>query len=356
MITQMTGERRPATRQMARRRREDSRRSSPPSSRLSPVAWRLVFSLTTIAAPLTAQGPGFQIGHMFTDPPGTSYRLGSGTSVFGPLGFGMHATVVDGRRPMGNLWGVGADLSLFRSGRPGLYLLGGIEGGLATSGSRNLWGSWSAGLGYEVIPFGGLSIAAEGRYRKVEAGDYGGIEIGFRLGLDRGSRRGATRESFDPGAPSAGSTGPPEPAAIRTELDRSGVPPDRAVLIGDVLQTALDVMGMPYRWGDQGDQGFDCSGLIRYAYGKHGITLPRRSADQAREGAEVGRDLEALRAGDVLTFATSGRSISHVGLYIGRGRFIHSATNGVQISILSPDDPAGRWWFARWVGARRIIG
>ena len=143
---------------------------------------------------------------------------------------------------------------------------------------------------------------------------------------------------------------------IRTELDRSGVPEDRAVLIGGVVQTALDVMGMPYRWGDQGEQGFDCSGLIRYAFGKHGITLPRRSADQAREGAEVGRDLDALHAGDVLTFATSGNQITHVGLYLGNGRFIHSATSGVQISILSPDDPAGRWWFVRWVGARRIIG
>jgi cell wall-associated NlpC family hydrolase len=155
--------------------------------------------------------------------------------------------------------------------------------------------------------------------------------------------------------PSA-STAPPESSDIRTDLDRRGVPEDRAALLSGIVQTALDVMGMPYRWGDQGDQGFDCSGLIRYAFGKHGITLPRRSADQAREGAEVGRDLEALHAGDVLTFATGGQGISHVGLYLGNGRFIHSATQGVQISILSPDDPAGRWWFKRWVGARRIIG
>jgi cell wall-associated NlpC family hydrolase len=47
--------------------------------------------------------------------------------------------------------------------------------------------------------------------------------------------------------------------------------------------------------------------------------------------------------------------VSHVGLYIGDGRFIHSASRGVQISVLSDDDPYGRWWFKRWVGARRII-
>jgi cell wall-associated NlpC family hydrolase len=123
-----------------------------------------------------------------------------------------------------------------------------------------------------------------------------------------------------------------------------------------VVQTALDVMGMPYRWGDEGDEGFDCSGLIRYAFGAHGVTLPRRSADQARSGVEVGRDLAAIRAGDVLTFATGGKQISHVGLYLGSGRFIHSARQGVQISVLSPDDISGRWWYSRWVGARRIVG
>src|SRR5690606_38925367 len=133
---------------------DGSARESAMNSRLlchlSALAFRLVVVLS-LTSSLAAQGPGFQVGHMFTDPPATSYRLGSGTSVFGPLGFGMHATVVDGRRPMGNLWGVGADLSLFRSGRPGVYLLGGIEGGVATSSTRHVWGSWSVGLGYEVI-------------------------------------------------------------------------------------------------------------------------------------------------------------------------------------------------------------
>ena len=58
----------------------------------------------------------------------------------------------------------------------------------------------------------------------------------------------------------------------------------------------------------------------------------------------------------MLTFATSGKRISHVGLYLGNGRFIHSARQGVQISVLSPDDVSGRWWFDRWVGARRMVG
>lgn len=306
---------------------------------------------------LSAQGVGFQMGHLFTDPPATSYRLGITAAILGPVGGGLHAVVMDGHAPMGSLWGAGADLSLFRGGAPGLYLLGGVQGGLASRGSDTFWGSWSTGLGYELFPVRGLSLAAEGRYRSISPGEYHGVELGFRLGLDRGSRR-----SGGGGSPSRPSTkaapGDAVPAAdeIRADLGRGGVPEDRAALISGVVQTALDVMGMPYRWGDEGADGFDCSGLIRYAFGRHGVTLPRRSADQAREGAEVGRDLDALRAGDVLTFATSGKQISHVGLYLGNGKFIHSARQGVQISVLSPDDLSGRWWFTRWVGARRIVG
>jgi cell wall-associated NlpC family hydrolase len=117
-------------------------------------------------------------------------------------------------------------------------------------------------------------------------------------------------------------------------------------------------MGRPYEYGGTGEDGdgFDCSGLIQYAYAQHGIALPRRSVDQAREGWDVGRDANALLAGDILTFTNSGGPVTHVGLYIGNGQFIHSASGGVQISLLSPDDPYGRWWYQRWVGARRILG
>ena len=59
---------------------------------------------------------------------------------------------------------------------------------------------------------------------------------------------------------------------------------------------------------------------------------------------------------ETLTFATSGSQVSHVGLYLGNGKFIHSARGGVQISALNPDDITGRWWWKRWLGARRIVG
>jgi cell wall-associated NlpC family hydrolase len=124
-----------------------------------------------------------------------------------------------------------------------------------------------------------------------------------------------------------------------------------------VVETATEVMGRPYEYGGTGadGEGFDCSGLIQYAYGKHGIALPRRSMDQAKEGDPVKVSLTALAPGDLLTFSNSGGPVTHVGLYMGDGRFIHSASRGVQVSALSPDDPYGRWWYVRWVGARRIV-
>lgn len=128
-----------------------------------------------------------------------------------------------------------------------------------------------------------------------------------------------------------------------------------------VVATARVALGKPYLYGGtgQGTTGFDCSGLIQYAYAQQGITLPRVSTAQALAGQEVVKSLDALARGDILTFASQpgGSKVSHVGLYLGEGRFIHSSSSrGVMESTLSGTDPNGQWWFVRWVGARRVIG
>lgn len=123
-----------------------------------------------------------------------------------------------------------------------------------------------------------------------------------------------------------------------------------------MVQTALESLGTPYLWGGTADNGFDCSGLIQYAYAQHGIRLPRRSRDQAQAGAELTPVVEALRPGDILLFAAQpGAGVTHVGMYVGEAKFIHSATQGVKLSRLDPADPEGVYWLDRWVGARRII-
>jgi cell wall-associated NlpC family hydrolase len=124
-----------------------------------------------------------------------------------------------------------------------------------------------------------------------------------------------------------------------------------------VVETALAAMGSPYQWGGTDANGFDCSGLIQFAYAKHGVLLPRMSRDQARMGQAADREVSTLRPGDILAFSEAGTAsrVTHVGLYVGGGQFIHSAGTGVKLSSLDGEDGDSRWWRQRWVGARRIV-
>ncbi|HAF91108.1 MAG TPA: hydrolase Nlp/P60, partial [Pseudomonas sp.] len=107
-------------------------------------------------------------------------------------------------------------------------------------------------------------------------------------------------------------------------LEPSGVPPEpvSATAANDVLFRALGLVGTPYRYGgNTPDSGFDCSGLIGYVYrDAAGLALPRTTQQMSQaQGANVGR--EALQAGDLVFFATSGgRRVSHAGIYVGEGR------------------------------------
>ncbi len=314
--------------------------------------------LAALAGPrhLAGQGVIVEVGRMFSSPDWTTYRVGFTQPLAGALGYtlyGVHA----GEAGSGGrgLWGPGADLTVFRGGVPGPYLAAGLSGGLATGDGNQFWGSWSAGMGYELRPAGPFSLGAEGRWRELEyASGRGGVEIALRIGVEFGGGRSAPVPTRPAPAPTAGSSAP---IPLRTTVERSGVPAERAGTVTSVLETALEAMGTPYKWGGSGeaDGGFDCSGLIQYAYGQHGIALPRRSADQAGQGSRVDKRLDALRPGDILTFSNGGGRVTHVGLYLGDGRFIHSANDGVQVSLLSADDPYGRWWWRRWVGARRVV-
>jgi cell wall-associated NlpC family hydrolase len=128
------------------------------------------------------------------------------------------------------------------------------------------------------------------------------------------------------------------------------------MLAYDIVDTAIGVMGEPYKWGGTStDEGFDCSGLVYYAYAAHGVTVPRVSREQAGAGRSVPRDVAKLLPGDILVFASNG-SVNHVGLYVGNGRFIHATSSGgVKVSELETADPYNRWWVERWVGARRVL-
>jgi murein DD-endopeptidase len=110
---------------------------------------------------------------------------------------------------------------------------------------------------------------------------------------------------------------------------------------------ALKAVGVPYRWGGSSPaSGFDCSGLVYWAYGKLGVELPHSSYALYDVGRRVGRS--RLRAGDLLFFYGLG----HVGMYIGHGRMVHAPSSGRLVEIVKL---RGSNYGGRLVGARRIV-
>ncbi len=268
---------------------------------------------------------------------GTSRRLGSPLST--TISASWWSPENDGG---GDLVGAGLDLNLWRGGNPGAYIVGGVGGGFGFNGADVFYGTYSIGVGYDFRLFKAVGLGAEARWVGLTQGGNEGVQVGIRLG--GGMRRKAATPATTPST--ATTTPPPAPTGV------AGTP-----VALSAVETAVSVMGTPYTWGGSSANGFDCSGLIQYAYGAHGLMLPRTSADQANYGVGVERNLSALAPGDILTFSSGagGSTVSHVGLYLGGGEFIHSATNGVQKSVLSSTDPYGKWWWNRWVGARRVV-
>ena len=120
-----------------------------------------------------------------------------------------------------------------------------------------------------------------------------------------------------------------------------------------VADTALSLQGIPYGLGgNRPETGFDCSGLVRYVFARHQVTVPRTVAQQFRSGYPV--PLDQLRAGDLIFFRTSGQSASHVGIAIGsrdRARFVHAPVSG---GVVRVEDVDAAYWRSRVVGVRRV--
>ncbi|MEM5439278.1 C40 family peptidase [Paraburkholderia diazotrophica] len=120
---------------------------------------------------------------------------------------------------------------------------------------------------------------------------------------------------------------------------------------GDVVVGALNMIGVRYRWGgDTPDSGLDCSGFVRYVFQDTlGMALPRRAEEMSRVGEKV--RVADLKPGDLVFFNTMRRTFSHVGIYIGDNKFVHSPSTGSTIRV---DDLDSGYWEKRFTGARRI--
>jgi cell wall-associated NlpC family hydrolase len=115
------------------------------------------------------------------------------------------------------------------------------------------------------------------------------------------------------------------------------------------LRAAESRIGSPYRYGGAGPDAFDCSGLVAYAYGQVGITVPRTAAQQYALARPVPRD--ELRPGDLVFFRLSGRTVSHVGIYAGGDQFVHAPQTGGEVRRASLGD---EWFRERYAGAGRL--
>jgi murein DD-endopeptidase len=115
------------------------------------------------------------------------------------------------------------------------------------------------------------------------------------------------------------------------------------------LGIAQKMVGTPYHYGGAGPRGFDCSGLVYYSYHKAGIDTPRTTTDQYRRSERV--HVSHLQPGDLVFFRISHEKPSHVGIYAGDGRFIHTPSSGGSVGYASLDDAYGQ---GRLIGTGRF--
>ncbi len=118
-----------------------------------------------------------------------------------------------------------------------------------------------------------------------------------------------------------------------------------------LVMQAMGLLGVPYRYGGNTvESGLDCSGLVRLVFEQSvGKILPRRAADQA--AATVAIDSKDLKPGDLVFFNTMRRAFSHVGIYVGDGKFVHAPSTGGRVRV---EDMRTKYWSTRFNGARRV--
>jgi cell wall-associated NlpC family hydrolase len=113
---------------------------------------------------------------------------------------------------------------------------------------------------------------------------------------------------------------------------------------------AAKLVGKPYRFGGSTPSGgFDCSGLVLFSFRQAGVLLPRSTEGQLRDSTRV--RISNLRRGDLLFFNQDGKKNSHVGIYLGNGKFVHAPSSGKQVRINRLDSP---YWKKHFSEARRV--
>jgi cell wall-associated NlpC family hydrolase len=230
--------------------------------------------------------------------------------------------------------------------------------------------TWGYGGGLQLGLGHVLSVNGEARWRRLAqmatAADsqfVRGIEyrvgIGFHFGGSRSrspvyTRRASSFPSSSSGPPSAPRPSRASPTSrttwpVSTSSSASGA-------ARRVVPTAEQYIGVPYRYGGSSPRtGFDCSGFVQYVYGMQGVDLPRTSRQMAGSGIAVEPAARSMAVGDLMLFQQGGQ-ISHVAIYAGNGRFIHSSSSGHGVRYDDLRTTRGRWFADHLVAARRVVG
>jgi cell wall-associated NlpC family hydrolase len=123
-----------------------------------------------------------------------------------------------------------------------------------------------------------------------------------------------------------------------------------------ILATAKRYLGTRYRYGGESPTtGFDCSGFVQYVFGRHHVTLPRTSREQASAGASVPLGVASLQPGDLLLFASTGSRVNHVAIYVGDNKILHSTAGAGGVVYDDLTTARGKWYLQRHVASRRVL-
>ena len=154
-----------------------------------------------------------------------------------------------------------------------------------------------------------------------------------------------------PGEPAPDASAPVTTAPVPTTPTATTPTPRRAAISEyDLIGTALDLRGIPYRNGGTDRSGFDCSGFTQYVFAQYGLSLPRDVREQFKTGKPV--DWKALEPGDLIFFSTTEPGASHVGIAVGGDAFVHApSTSGV----VRVERFSSSYWAPRFVGGRRVL-
>jgi cell wall-associated NlpC family hydrolase len=336
-----------------------------PAGLLAQVAGGVgVFGSLENAAPITRTLGGISLSV------GTPFIAIRGSGAFGMSSLGSPTTLT-GQSASDPVWATNADLMLgpVNAGlgegfMPYTFVGLGLESSAQPVQFTDAIRTWSYGGGLQLGLGRLLSVNGEARWRRLAAmatpadsqfvrGIEYRVGIGFHFGGAH-SRSSIYRRRAS-NIPSRAPRSSPEPS----RTSRTTWPVSTSSASGAarrVVPTAEQYIGVPYRYGGTSPRtGFDCSGFVQYVYGIQGVDLPRTSRQMAGTGIAVEPSTRAMAVGDLMLFTQGGR-ISHVAIYAGNGRFIHSSSSGHGVRYDDLATNRGRWFADHLVAARRVTG